>query len=121
MTGTSPTWLTPTYTSAQLPSRTASPRPVPYRSNRHFQRKPTLRSAGHSDAVCNTMPSVVPTPITRTCAAVIVDGFSVSGPGSAMNTTAAVITTKLLRIGAHIGAKKWSRVLSTAARTAARP
>ena len=40
---------------------------------------------------------------------------------SRMNTPAVAITTRLFRIGVHIGAAKWPRVLSSAPNSAAMP
>ncbi len=91
-------------------------------SQRHFHRKPTRRSAGISPIAWITMPSVVPTPITRIWLLVIVSGVGgCRTDGSMMKTTAVTVTTMLFRIGVKAGAAKCPRVFSTAASRPARP
>ena len=116
------TWLTATYTSIQEPTRPSSRTRSSRQSQRHRQRNATLRSAGSSPAACTRMPSVVPTPSTRICPVVTRWGDSSRAFDQIrMNAPAMAITTALFRIGVHIGAAKWPRVLRIAASSAAIP
>jgi len=92
-------------------------------SNRHRNRNPMLRSEGHRVSVIAATPAVVPIPRTSFWASVIAsgDGASAPAPGMNANVRKVAVTTRLLRIGANMGAAKRRWALSRPVATAPRP
>nr|WP_052372796.1 hypothetical protein [Nocardia otitidiscaviarum] len=123
MTAT-PIWLITVYTSSH--PRIGSPE----RTGRHVQgngrtrqlhANPLRRNAATTQAACPAIPTVVPTPMVRTCAVVMEAGVRVTGPGSSTNTPQVASTITLLTTGAQAAVAKLSRTLSTAPTTTDTP
>jgi hypothetical protein len=114
-------WFATTYTTTQRPRRIRRRTLAWRQSHRNRQRNPIRRREGHKATVIATIPSVVPAPSTIRSGSGSDVASCDTWPCIARNTNIVAITTRLLMIGAYIGAANRRCAVRTPIATAPSP